>query len=106
MGIVPIWGYQLAVGLLLAHLFKLNKSIFFVFVNISLPPMIPVILYFSYLIGGYLIGDSHWILSLDDISFEALNIKQYIVGGFALAFIAGILFGIASYAILIVTKKR
>ena len=106
MGIVPIWGYQLAVGFLLAHLFKLNKSIFFVFANISIPPMIPVILYLSYVTGGYLLGESSWAISFDDIALNALNIKQYIIGSIALAIIAGALFTTVSYFILMITKKR
>ena len=40
----------------LAHLFRLNKFIVIVAANISIPPMIPVILYLSYLTGGIVLG--------------------------------------------------
>jgi glycosyltransferase involved in cell wall biosynthesis len=105
MGIVPIWGYQLAVGFPLAHLFRLNKSIFFVAANISLPPMIPFILYFSYLTGGYVLGDGGAQVSLDDISLETLNLKQYLAGAVILAVVSGIAAGLISYFVLSLIRK-
>ena len=45
MGIVPIWGYQMLATLFLAHVLKLNKVIAIVAANISIPPMIPFLLY-------------------------------------------------------------
>ena len=45
MGIVPAWGYQMLITLFLAHLFRLNKVIAIVAANISIPPMIPFLLY-------------------------------------------------------------
>jgi uncharacterized protein (DUF2062 family) len=106
MGIVPIWGYQLAVGFLLAHLLKLNKSIFFLAANISIPPMIPLILYLSYIFGGFLLGKDTWSISMNDISLNTINLKQYIIGSISLAIVAGFFFGAVSYAILLITKKR
>ncbi len=108
MGIIPIWGYQLAVGFLLAHKFKLNKTIFFIFANISLPPMIPFILYLSYILGGYIRGGASCGIALDDISFETIkmNFTQYLVGSVALAILSGILFGLVSYMILLFTKRK
>ncbi len=105
MGILPIWGYQLAVGFPLAHLLKLNKSIFFVAINISLPPMIPVILYASYLTGGYVLGKGVVQMSLSNISLDVLNIKQYLIGAVVLAVVAGIIFAFISYIVLILIKK-
>ncbi|MEN8121051.1 MAG: DUF2062 domain-containing protein [Bacteroidota bacterium] len=108
MGIVPIWGYQLAAGFALAHIFKLNKSIFFVFANISLPPMIPLILYLSYILGAALFGEINWLINIDNISFETIkdNLKLYLVGSMALAVLAGSLFGIASYFILKFSARK
>jgi len=108
MGIVPIWGYQLAVGFSLAHVFKLNKSIFFVFANISLPPMIPFILYLSFVLGGYILGDISWTIEIEDVSFETVkeNLKQYLVGSMALAILAGSIFGIASYILLEIAGRK
>ena len=67
MGIAPFWGWQMGIALLLAMFFKLNKVITLVASNISIPPMIPVIVYLSYLFGGYVykydIVNDTWITS-------------------------------------------
>lgn len=105
IGILPIWGYQLAVGFLLAHLFKLNKGIFFLFANISFPPMIPVILYLSYIFGGFILGHNNWEITMDNISLKTINLKQYLIGAIALAITAGTIFSSVSYLILMITKR-
>jgi len=105
MGILPIWGYQLAVGFPLAYLLKLNKRIFFVAANISLQPMIHVILYVSYLTGGFILGESPAQMSLSNISPDTLNIIQYLIGSIVLAVVAGILSGLVSYIVLALIKK-
>lgn len=105
MGIVPIWGYQLAVGFFLAHLFKLNKAIFFLAANISIPPFLPFILYLSFVTGGYVLGHGTWAV---DFTFSMIksNLLQYIVGSIALAISAGSLFALASYSVLKFTKTN
>jgi len=107
MGIVPIWGYQLLVGFLLAHLLKINKAIFFLAANISLPPMIPLLLYLSYVTGSYVLGAGSWQVDVD-LTLEAItgNLKQYIIGATAFAAIAGMLAGILSYVSLLIFKRR
>lgn len=103
MGIVPIWGYQLIVGFFIAHLLKLNKALFFIAANISIPPFIPFILYLSVVTGSYVLGRGTWAI---EISLDVIktNLLQYIVGSFALATLAGISVGIVSYIILKISK--
>ena len=55
-GILPIWGYQMIFAGLSAHFMRLNKLVAIVFSNISIPPMIPFILYGSYWLGGRITG--------------------------------------------------
>ena len=50
-GILPIWGYQMIFAGVSAHFMRLNKLVAIVFSNISIPPMIPFILYGSYWLG-------------------------------------------------------
>ncbi len=108
MGILPIWGYQLAVGFVLAHLLKLNKGIFFIAANISIPPMIPLILYLSFATGGYVIGEEPWTINLSNISFEMVyeNLLQYIIGSIVFAVIAGAFFFLASYSVFMITRNK
>jgi uncharacterized protein (DUF2062 family) len=109
MGIFPVWGYQLIIGFSLAHLFKLNKSIFFIFANISLPPMIPFILYLSYLTGGIVEGKSSWLLPVPkEFSFEFVwaNLGQYMIGAVVFSVIAGIPSFLISYSIFYIVRGR
>jgi uncharacterized protein (DUF2062 family) len=105
-GIVPIWGYQMLAAGISAHLLRLNKVIAVAFSNISIPPMIPVILYSSVHLGG-LILDQPALISLNNITFESVkdSLAQYVVGSFALAAAGGMGIGSITY-ILLQIKKR
>ncbi|MFN6945340.1 MAG: DUF2062 domain-containing protein [Cytophagaceae bacterium] len=108
MGIFPIWGYQLLVGITLAHLMKLNKALFVLAAHISIPPMIPFIIYGSYKIGGLIVTDpQNNLLFTQGLSFENIkdNLLQYAVGAVALSFMAGIAGGGLSYLYLISRRK-
>ncbi len=45
MGIVPFWGFQMLIAFALAQLLKLNKPLVILAANISLPPIIPFIIW-------------------------------------------------------------
>jgi glycosyltransferase involved in cell wall biosynthesis len=92
MGIVPIWGYQLILGITLAHFMKLNKAIVFITANISIPPMIPVILYLSFLTGGWIVGSPATFVPMNAIHMDFVkhNLYQYLVGSVAFAIAAGV----------------
>jgi glycosyltransferase involved in cell wall biosynthesis len=106
MGIFPVWGYQLAIGFFLAHLFKLNKAIFFITANISLPPMIPAILYLSYVTGSFVLGDGSWDVDIElNLESVGMNLKQYLVGAVVFAILAGVVTGAISYLILVLFKR-
>lgn len=108
MGIVPIWGFQLLVGIPLAHFFKMNKALFIIAANISIPPMIPLIIYGSYKMGKPFMGSRavdfsfHRKIHLDNIW---LNIEQYIYGSICLAVLVGIIFWLATFIILHIKKR-
>ncbi len=121
MGILPIWGFQMIVAALLAHFFKLNKIIVLTFSNISLPPLVPFIIYFSYLLGGTIMENpmefTHETLFYlkDQIMsgnfYNTLNefgysILQYVIGAIMLGLILGLSTGIISYLLLLITKNN
>src|SRR5690606_3565937 len=86
IGLSPIWGFHTVSVIFLALLLKLNKVIAFAFSNVSLPPFIPFILYFSLKIGSWILGE-HFVLALSEIepSLElAKYLKSYIVGSLVL----------------------
>jgi uncharacterized protein (DUF2062 family) len=121
MGIFPIWGFQMIVAALLAHFFRLNKIIVLAFSNISLPPVIPFIIYFSYAVGGlvmknpkeftvetmYFLKDQivngNFYNTLNEFGYSIL---QYIIGSILLGLILGLSIGFLSYIIIKLTKKE
>jgi len=108
IGIAPFWGFQTVLALGISAALKLNKFIAFAFSNISIPPMIPVIIWLSLKMGI-------WILNSDtDISYDGLttdfdfleSLKEYVVGSFALAFLSAIIFGTLGFVFLKLTEKK
>lgn len=101
-GIAPFWGFQTAFVITIAVLFKLNKVLAFTFSNISIPPMIPFIIYGSLKIGGLFVPDTAKF-TLDtafDLSQIKNNLVQYLIGSITLAFAMAIIFGVGSYLVL------
>lgn len=90
-GMLPVWGYQLVVALVAAHLLRLNKVVAAVCSNVSIPPMIPFILYASLRIGAWLLG-AEFSLHLSDMSLAAAGalLGQYVVGSLVLAAACGV----------------
>jgi glycosyltransferase involved in cell wall biosynthesis len=107
MGIVPIWGYQMLVALFLAHLLKLNKAVTLVAANISLPPVVPFILYGSYVAGCFVTGTAVSV-AFGDMSFEILKsaLFNYVVGSLVLAVVCGTATGTVSYVLLQLFRKN
>lgn len=109
MGIVPLWGFQLIIGIALAVYFRLNKLLFILFAHISIPPMIPFIIYASFKIGAIWMGSraSHVFFSRD-ISLDTIkiNVIQYTLGAITFATVAAAFAGLTTYLILLTYKKR
>jgi uncharacterized protein (DUF2062 family) len=109
MGIIPIWGFQLLAAIFLSVLFRLNKPLVIVAANISIPPMIPFIIYGSYKVGSLWMGANAMQISFSrSITLESIknNLVQYIYGSITLAIIAGIIFGILTFIFLKLTGKK
>lgn len=107
VGIAPFWGFQTAIVIFLAVVLRWNKVLAFAFSNVSIPPMIPFIIYGSLKVGGLFVEDTakfslNTPITLDHIK---LHIVQYLIGSFVLATVAAILFGVGSYLLLSLSKK-
>ncbi len=109
MGIIPIWGYQLMSALILAHFFKLNKAIVGVAANISIPPMIPFLLYGSLKTGQLVLQEdlSDNIFN-NSITFETIkqHLFEYIVGSCVFSLVMATLFGGITYLVLKAKEKK
>lgn len=102
MGIFPVWGFQMLIAVGLAIPLKLNKAITLIAANISIPPMIPFILYFSFLTGALLLGGSALPELSAELSFEDIkgDLVQYYTGAVVFAIISGLVAGLVSWFML------
>ena len=106
-GIAPFWGFQTAIVISVAVLLRWNKALAFTFSNISIPPMIPFIIYGSLKVGGLFVEDKAKFTFGHPITFDHVktNIVQYLIGSFILATVMAFIFGVGSYLVLSLSKK-
>jgi len=120
MGIIPIRGFQMLTAAFLAHFFKLNKILVLAASNISIPPLIPFIIYFSYKTGGLALGggeeisketllqlkqqliDGQFYATLQELGY---SIYQYIIGSFVFGIGLGILVGFIIWIIMVISFR-
>ncbi|MFD2561931.1 DUF2062 domain-containing protein [Aquimarina rubra] len=101
IGIAPFWGFQTILVISLAIALRLNRPIAFLFSNISIPPLIPFIIYGSYQMGAIAMGkEMDATLNIEDIKsgtdvFKSLG--QYVLGSFILATIVSLISGVIAY---------
>jgi glycosyltransferase involved in cell wall biosynthesis len=108
MGIAPVWGWQMAIALTLAIMLKLNKAITLVASNISIPPVIPFILFASYLTGGLVFNNPNELNFDSGITFEFVkkNLLQYIVGALIFGAAMGLLAGSVTWLLLTAFRRK
>lgn len=108
MGIVPIWGFQLLVGIPLSIFFRMNKVLFLTAANISLPPAIPFIIYASYQFGGLFYRNGVQITSLENLTLESIHVNfvQYFLGGTLLATAVGAAGFLVTFLLLTLLRPR
>ncbi len=106
-GISPLWGYQMITAVAAAHLLKLNKVIVLVSSNISIPPMIPFILYGSFVAGAFILGEPlSFVPSSLTLSSISESLFQYLTGSVVFASVAGLTGWLISYILLKLFRKR
>jgi glycosyltransferase involved in cell wall biosynthesis len=109
MGILPIWGFQLLVGIPTSIFLRMNKVLFITAANISLPPLIPFIIFFSYLMGQPFF-DNEMITydQIDEMTLDNIhdNFMQYATGGVILSLVMGLLGFLTSWGVLTVVRKE
>ena len=110
VGISPFWGLHTFLVFMLAALFKLNKFTAFLFSNISIPPLIPFIIYASYQLGSVISGKGlDWDLQLQSLnnSQDILQgLWQYVIGSLSLALIAAFCIWIVFYFLFSVSNLK
>lgn len=106
-GIVPIWGYQMVASIVTAHFLKLNKVLVLVFANISIPPMIPFILYGSFATGAFVLGIPLDLIP-DHLTLSIIGgwLKMYIIGAVIFAIIVGLAGLLISFLLLSLIRRK
>lgn len=108
MGIAPIWGFQLVAAIGLAVALRLNRYLVILSANISLPPMIPPLIYLSYVLGGLVVARPLHLASAQGLTLAAIhqNFVQYFIGSWLLASGAALVAGGATYAAAQLAPRR
>ncbi len=106
-GIFPVWGYQMIIAAFVAHILKLNKVLTLISSNISIPPMIPFILYGSFYTGAVVMGNE-FALDFSAISFEKVynDMLQYLMGAVTLSVICGLVAYVLSFLLLVIFRRK
>lgn len=109
LAFVPLYGLQTILGILVAFALRLNKVLVIVLINIITPyPLVPVIMYLSFKIGGVFMEHPAQIDAGQSFSWQLLqnNLVQYLSGGLILAIVMALLFGALSYPLFILLQKK
>lgn len=108
-GITPFWGFQIWFVIFFAWVFKLNKALAILASNISIPPMIPFIVFGSYQTGRIWFGGNNMSMTFsENFKPEMLgkNLLQYVVGSLTLAAIVAAVAWVVTYALVMSLKAR
>ena len=102
MGIIPIWGFQTIAAIFLAVAFKLNKALVVIFSQVSFPAIFPLVIWLSFKVGGFWVGEGNAGTSAVKLSLSNLNshLAQYLYGSFTLAVLAAITIGVLTFLTL------
>src|SRR5690606_1959182 len=108
MGIVPVWGFQLAVGIPLAILFRLHKPLFLLAANISIPPIMFIIMALSVATGKLVLGIDNILPDFRNITLEMVKQEgsAFFLGGTILAVVSGVAVYLLSLMLLSFTRKK
>jgi uncharacterized protein (DUF2062 family) len=98
MGLAPIWGFQIAATLLVAHVTGLSKPTAVVASHISIPIFIPAILYASLVLGRVALGEHDGPVTTVDLA--PADFPAWVVGSLLLAAAAAVVGGSLTYLFL------
>ena len=101
-GIAPVWGFQMALAYLVAHQLRLNKLVAVTASNISLPVLIPLILYASLVLGRFILtGEMRAAVMGAELNRASVwqFAAEYLVGSIVLAAGTGVLSGAIAYLV-------
>ena len=108
IGVIPVWGFQMLVAFGVAFILKLNRFVTVAASNISIPPMLPLIVFLSYITGGIIIGyKTQTVHYSAGITFEWVkaNLVQYLLGSIIFGILLAVVLGAITYLLLRILRK-
>lgn len=108
VGVLPVWGFQMLVAFGVAYLLKLNKFVTVAASNISIPPMLPLIVFLSYITGGLITGTNNHIVKYSSrmsLGWIKANLLQYLVGSIIFGILLALVLGTITYFLLRIFRK-
>lgn len=109
-GVFPVWGFQMAIAFAVASIFRLNRIIVLFSSNISIPPILPFIIYFSFQFGALFVTKQVKPLDIHQLTLSSIHLHavQYLIGASLLAIALGALGFIITWGIakLFSLKKK
>lgn len=86
-GLLPIHGFQLVALLFIATKFRCNRPLAFLGVNISIPPLLPFVFYFSIKVGSLVTGSGATVSIADHNLLEKSMVYgvDFVIGSLLLA---------------------
>jgi glycosyltransferase involved in cell wall biosynthesis len=108
IGVIPVWGFQMLLAFSAAYLLKLNKFVTVAASNISIPPMLPLILILSYFTGGIITGRAGRPPSPSggfSIRWFESNLVQYLIGSLVFGILLGLVLGTVTWLLLKIFRK-
>src|SRR5690606_10265748 len=112
IGVSPFWGFQTLIVLFLACVLRLNKLIAFAFSNVSIPPLIPFVVYACLETGTFVLGQSSATASFNWHRVETYrpfiqqHLTEYIVGSFVFGIVTATLAGSMTYLLLTIRTHQ
>jgi uncharacterized protein (DUF2062 family) len=100
IGILPIWGGMLILGIATAHLLKLNKPLVILATNIHFTPIFPIIAFFCLKLGFLVTGNDFGFPSINEINIDILRsyFWFYVIGSIPIALITASIAGLITFA--------
>jgi len=106
MGLAPIWGFQIAATLIVAHVAGLSKPVAVVASHISVPVFIPAILYASLLLGRLALGSHHpGGGPITTLELQPADVAAWVIGSLILAGAASVAGALLTWVFLSCVRR-
>ena len=108
MGVLPVWGFQIILGVALAFLLRLNKGMVFLTMQVSIFPFTPLIWIGSLYTGNLILGAGSVLPDMHHLTLKYLKQQglSFFLGGTVLAIVAGVMSYMLVYTMLIFLSRN